>query len=121
MPADLPGVDGAQIAITAKVNQTVLIRIENAAYMRTRWRLNGLNAKVIAADGRSFGVPPHGKYNAAFTQKAGSFFELTTAQRWDLLVRTPALPGSYSATVEYRTYTNNRLLFTATIPITVTP
>jgi FtsP/CotA-like multicopper oxidase with cupredoxin domain len=119
VPADHPGVDGAQVAIRAGVNQNVLVRIENAAYGRTRWRLNGLDATVIAADGRSFGVPPHGKYNAAFTQPADIFFELSTAQRWDLLIRTPASPGTFSATVEFRHYADNQRLFTATIPITV--
>jgi hypothetical protein len=121
VPPNLPSVDGAQVAITAGVNKNVLIRVVNAAYLRTRWRLNGLDATVVSIDGRSLGVPPHGAYNSAFDLPANTFFELTTAQRWDLLVRTPAAPGAFSATVEYRHFTNNQLLFTATIPITVVP
>jgi hypothetical protein len=115
------GVDAnAQIAISAKINQTVLIRALDSAYVKVRYKLNGLSGTFIAADGRAYGVPPFAQYSFPFDLPAGIFSELTTARRRDLLIRTPSTPGNFSATVEWRHFKDDSLLFTGTIPITVT-
>jgi hypothetical protein len=105
----------AQIAISAKVNQTVLVRILDAAYTKVRYKLNGLKGTFIPADGRAYGVPPLAQYNFPFDLPAGTFSELTTGRRRDLLIRTPATPGNFSATVEWRHFKDDGLLFTGTI------
>lgn len=117
---DEVGIDaGVQIAINARANRNILVRVLDAAYCVARFTLNGIGAKVIAADGRAFGVPPYG-YNAAFDVPPGGSFVLTTAMRWDLLMRS-STPGNFSATVEYFNNQTGVLEFTATIPIVITP
>ena len=115
------GVDaGVQISVNANVGQNVLIRLLDAAYGRIRVTLNGFSAKCIAADGRSFGIPPYG-YNAPFDVVAGVPFELTTARRWDLIFNA-AVAGTFDATVEI--ISNQKVgekQFTITIPVVINP
>lgn len=76
---------------TARVGQTVLIRLLNASYGIQEYRL-GADALVIAEDGHPLGVPPYGAYSEPFVVPANTPFQLTTAMRYDILVR-PTAPG----------------------------
>jgi FtsP/CotA-like multicopper oxidase with cupredoxin domain len=83
----------------ARVGQTVLIRLLNSSYAIQEYRL-GADALVVAQDGRAFGVPPFGSYSQPFVVPAGTPFQLTSAQRHDILVR-PTRPGNISFQVDY--------------------
>jgi len=87
------------VAITARPNQTVLIRLLNAGYTIQEYTL-GIDAVVVAADGHPFGVPPFSAYSAPFAIRAGTPFRLTSARRLDLLVR-PTVPGVFPFQVAF--------------------
>lgn len=102
----------------AKVGQTVLIRLLNSSYAIQEYRL-GVDALVIAQDGRAFGVPPFGTYSEPFTVKAGTPFQLTTAMRYDILVK-PTSPGNIPFQVDYWDWLGGVLRGRATTQIVVT-
>ncbi|MBJ7450862.1 MAG: multicopper oxidase domain-containing protein [Blastococcus sp.] len=83
----------------ARVGQTVLIRLLNSSYAIQEYRL-GVDALVIAQDGRSFGTPPFGSYSEPFVVTAGTPFQLATAQRYDILVK-PTAPGNIPFQIDY--------------------
>lgn len=83
----------------ARVGQTVLVRLLNASYAIQEYRL-GCDALVIAEDGRSFGVPPFGSYSQPYTIPANTPFQLTSAMRYDLLLK-PTRPGNIPFQVDY--------------------
>ncbi len=86
-------------AVSARVGQTVLVRLLNASYAIAEYRL-GADVQVIAQDGHPFGVPPLHAYSAPYTIPANRPFRLTTAMRYDLLVR-PTSPGTIPFSVDY--------------------
>ncbi|MBI5056904.1 MAG: multicopper oxidase domain-containing protein [Nitrospirae bacterium] len=88
-----------RVAINAQVGETILLRVVNAGYTVQRFTL-GIDADVIAMDGRALGVPPSGKYSFPFSIPSGTPFSLTSARRWDLIIR-PAAAGVYPAQVEF--------------------
>jgi Multicopper oxidase len=83
------GVSGTQIAVNAKVGQTILVRCLDAAYNSARLTFP-VDVVINAFDGRSLGVPPFGKYNNAFLLPAGAPLLLCTARRFDALIRAAA-------------------------------
>lgn len=93
------GVAGTQIAINARVNQTILIRCLDAAYNNARITFP-VDVLIIAFDGRALGVPPFGNYNNAFLLPAGVPMLICTARRFDALVRS-ATPVNSFAIVEF--------------------
>jgi hypothetical protein len=100
IPAALnSGVSGSQIAVSAKVNQTILIRCKDAAYNNTRITFP-TDAVIIAFDGRALGVPSFGLYNNAFLLPAGTPFLLCTARRFDALINSP-VPVNAFVKVEF--------------------
>lgn len=116
------GVSGTQIAINAHVDQTILVRALDAAYNSLRITFP-LDVVIIAFDGRAMGVPPFGNYNSAFLLPAGTPIELSTARRFDALMRS-STPFSGFATVEFCDSQSGLnvpgpLLMTARIPITI--
>lgn len=117
-PGEIGDDANVQIAVRAQRNQTVLVRTLCAAYCWTRFTFNGIGCKVIAHDGRALGLPPYG-YNEAYDVPPGGSFELSTAERNDLLIRS-SVAGSFSATVEYFSPFTGVKEFTATIPIVIT-
>ena len=118
IPADLNcGVTGMQVSINAKVNQTILIRALCAAYVKIKITFP-VDVVIIAFDGRSLGVPPYGKYNHPYTLRAGTPMELSTARRFDVLMRTDRPVNSY-AHVEYRHHMSNSFLLNGRIPIVI--
>jgi FtsP/CotA-like multicopper oxidase with cupredoxin domain len=86
-------------AVSARVGQTVLVRLLNASYAVAEYRL-GADAQVIAQDGHPFGVPPLHAYSAPYTISANRPFRLTAAMRYDLLVR-PTSAGTIPFSVDY--------------------
>ena len=83
----------------ASVGDTVLVRLLNACYAVQEYRI-GADALVIAEDGRALGVPPFGQYSEPFSIPAGQPFQLTSAMRYDILVR-PTKPGPITFQVDY--------------------
>jgi len=85
-PALNSGITGTQISISAQTNQTILVRILDAAYNCLRVTFP-VNVVIIAWDGRALGVPPYG-FNEAFLVPAGTPIEMTVARRFDALIRS---------------------------------
>jgi len=118
-PADNAALTGPPvIAPTISVGETLLIRLICAGYNVHRFTL-GLDAQVIAMDGRPLGVPPWESYSSPFTIPAGRPFMLTSAMRWDLIVR-PSTPGPFEFKADYLHWITKRRLFTGKSIITVT-
>jgi hypothetical protein len=92
-----------RVAINAKVGQTILLRIGQAGYTVQRFTIKGLDAEVIEIDGRPLGQAPHSPYSRPFTIRAGASFELTSGQRWSLLIK-PQVAGSFPATIEFKNW-----------------
>ena len=90
-----------RVAINARVGQTILLRVVSAGYTVQRYTINGLDAEVIEIDGRPLGQSTHSPYSRPFIIRAGTPFELTSAQRWTMLIR-PNAAGSFPATVQYK-------------------
>jgi FtsP/CotA-like multicopper oxidase with cupredoxin domain len=118
VPRDLnSGVAGMQVSVNAQTDQTVLVRILNGAYTLINVTFP-VDVVIIAFDGRALGVPPFNRYNAPFVLKAGVPFELSTARRFDALIRS-ATPVDSFANIEYRHNFDGRFLFNGRIPIRI--
>jgi FtsP/CotA-like multicopper oxidase with cupredoxin domain len=94
------GVTGMQVPINALRNQTILIRILCAAYINITLTFP-TDVVIIAFDGRALGVPPFTQYNHAFLLPAGTPYKLSTARRFDVLMRSASTVNS-NATVEFK-------------------
>jgi FtsP/CotA-like multicopper oxidase with cupredoxin domain len=114
---DATPITDARVAVNAQAGQTILIRVLNAGYTVQQYTL-GLDATVIAMDGRALGVPPFSSFSFPFTVPAGTPFKLTSARRWDLLLK-PTSPGVYPAMVEFLDWVNGTKYATARTTITV--
>lgn len=102
----------------ATVGETVLVRVLNATYAVQEYRI-GADVLVIAQDGRAFGVPPFGSYSEPFVIPAGQPFKLTSAMRYELLIR-PTGPGTIPMQVDYRDWVTKAVLGRARTSIVVT-
>ncbi len=108
LPTDLthPGV-----AVTVNTGQTLLVRLLCAGYCVHRYTIEGLDAEVIAMDGRPMGQLPYTKYCQSFIINAGQSFELTAARRYDLIIKpTGSDVGSHKVTVEFFDLNNGSFL-----------
>jgi FtsP/CotA-like multicopper oxidase with cupredoxin domain len=108
---------GPVVAPTVGVGQTLLIRVVNADYIIHQITL-GIDVEVIAMDGRALGATPETQYSRPFRIPAGTPFRLTSAMRWDLIVR-PTTVGPVLATVEFLNQITGTRLYTAQTTITV--
>jgi len=128
IPANLnSGVTGMRVDINAGLNQTILVRCLCAAYNTIQVTFP-VDAVIIAWDGRALGVPPFGRYNRAFLLPRNTPIRLSTARRFDALLRS-STPVDDVATVEFfETRGENvplvpenrrRPLVTAQIPIVI--
>jgi len=79
------GVFGSQVSINALTGQTILVRCLNAAYNSIEVTFP-VDVVIIAWDGRALGVAPFG-YNHAYLQPANTPIKMTTARRFDALIR----------------------------------
>ncbi len=117
------GVTGMQVAVEAQVNQTVLVRCLNAAYNSIEVTFP-VDVVIIAFDGRALGVPPFARYNHAFELKKNTTIRLSTARRFDALIRS-SNPFSGFAEVKFfntrglNVLETDPLLVTARIPIDI--
>jgi hypothetical protein len=117
-PALNSGVTGMQIAVNAAVNQTILVRLLDAAYCPVRVTFP-VDVVIIAFDGRALGVPPWNQYTHPFLLKANTPYELSTARRFDALIRS-AVAVDGVATIEFRNHLNEaQTVFTGRIPIVI--
>jgi hypothetical protein len=113
-PANTP----ALVAPTVTVGQTLLIRTLNASYTTARFTFDH-EVEVIAMDGFALGLPPFQQYSRPFIIPAGTSFRLTTARRWDLLLR-PIVANDIQATIEFIQSVKGDLLYSANVTIAVT-
>jgi FtsP/CotA-like multicopper oxidase with cupredoxin domain len=118
VPRDLnSGVAGMQVSVNAQRGQTVLVRVLNGAYSVIKVTFP-VDVVIIAFDGRALGVPPFNRYSAPFVLKAGTPYELSTARRFDALIRSDTPVDSF-ANIEYRHNFDDRFLLNGRIPITI--
>jgi FtsP/CotA-like multicopper oxidase with cupredoxin domain len=110
---------GPLVAPTVRVGQTLLARTLNADYIIQQFTL-GIDAEVIAMDGRALGVPPFQQYSHPFRLPAGTPYRLTSAMRWDLIVK-PTVAGTFPVRIEFFNQVTGQLLYTARTTINVTP
>jgi hypothetical protein len=95
-PALNSGISGTQVSINAQTNQTILVRILDAAYNYLRVTFP-VNVVIIAWDGRALGVAPFG-HNEPYLVPAGTPIELSVARRFDALIRsTTPITGTIKA------------------------
>ena len=119
IPAALnSGVTGMQVSVNAPVNKTIFIRCLCAAYGIVKVTFP-LDVVIIEYDGRAMGVPPLAQYNHAYTVKAGTPIELSTARRFGCLMRS-ATPVNAVATAQFIHQRSNQPVFTGQIPIQIT-
>lgn len=106
------------VAVSAQVGQTVLLRVLCAGYTVQKFTIEGLDAEVIGIDGRTLGEASHSPYSRPFAIPAGTPFDLLSAQRWDLIMR-PTAAGSFPAKVEFKHWITGEVLGTAETLINV--
>ena len=111
------GQAGSQVAINARVGQTILVRCLDAAYAYAEVTFP-VDVVITAWDGRALGVPPFAKYNAAFKVPKGTPIRLSTARRFDAWIR-PAAPITSSVKVDYFETRGGGREITANIPFTI--
>ncbi|MBI5056518.1 MAG: multicopper oxidase domain-containing protein [Nitrospirae bacterium] len=111
------GVTGMQVSVNAKVNQTILIRALCAAYVGIKITFP-IDVVIIAFDGRALGVPPLNQYTKPFLLPANTPYELSTARRFDVLMRS-ATPFSSFANVEFIHNRTGASLLNGRIPIVI--
>jgi hypothetical protein len=100
VPAALnSGVTGMQVAINAKVGDTILVRCLDAAYNCAEITFP-VDVIIIAWDGRALGVPPFGRYNHAYVVPAGTPIHISTARRFDALIKATSTFSGF-ATVKF--------------------
>lgn len=87
-----------RVVVRAQRGQRILVRLLNASYSTLRTRL-GVDALVVGVDGRGLGRPGS-PWSRPFTIPANQPFELTSAQRYDLII-TPPAAGTYNARFEF--------------------
>ena len=88
-----------RVAVRARAGQSVLVRLINASYSVLRVTL-GVPVRVVTADGHPLGTPDR-PWSQPFTIPAGQPFEMTSAQRYDLMIDAVA-PGRFAARLEFR-------------------
>lgn len=113
------GERGTQVAVNARVGETVLIRCLDAAYNKTRVTFP-VDVVIIAWDGRALGVPPFGNYNQAFVLPKNTPYTISTARRFDALVNSAVPVPNSSVKVEFLETRGNEVTATALIPFSIT-
>lgn len=85
-----------ETVVSARVGDSILIRLLNASYSVLRVTL-GIDAVVHAVDCQTLGDDP---WSRPFAVAANQPFELTSAQRWGLIIK-PTQTGEFSARMEF--------------------
>lgn len=95
------------IVRTVRAGQTLLIRLLNASYSILRTRI-GIDVEVFGVDGCELGSPSE-PGSRPFVIKAGEPFELSSAQRYGMIVR-PQTPGvTIPVEMEFLDWSRRRL------------
>ena len=113
----MSGKENVQIAVNAQVGQTILIRALDAAYNSTRITFP-VDVVIIAWDGRGLGVPPFGVYSQATVVRAGTPILISTARRFDAIVRA-TVPIQSNVRVEFLNTQGGQLQAVAHIPFRI--
>ena len=90
--------DDPAVMVRAQRGERVLIRLLNASYGMLRTTL-GLDALVVGVDGRALGRPGS-PWSRPITIPANTPFELSTAQRYDMIVSS-ANAGTFPVKFEF--------------------
>lgn len=109
VPFEGKPIDHPQVAVRAKVGQTVLVRLLNAGYTVQEYVFPELDAEVVDVDGRPLGHRPEGTFSRPFMLPAGKPFTLSTARRYTMLIR-PRRPGRFPFMVRFRHWITGRVL-----------
>ena len=114
------GVTGTQVPINAQTGQTVLLRCLDAAYNSCEVTFP-INVVIIAWDGRALGVAPYG-HNEAYLVEAGTPIVMSTARRFDCLIRSATPVDDFAVVKMINTRgqvpgENEEVLVTIEIPI----
>jgi hypothetical protein len=88
-PQLMSGVSGVQVSVNAKVGDTILFRVLDAAYHCIEVTFP-VDVVIIEWDGRALGVPPFTKYSHAYTVPAGTPIHQSVARRFNALMRVDA-------------------------------
>lgn len=115
-------ITNALVSPTLTRGQTLLIRCLNASYTVLTVKFpSQIDPEVIAKDGRTLGRAPFMSYSAPYRLSTQNReVTLGTANRWDMLVDTSAVPsGTHYIEAEYRHWRTNELLRRVAVKITV--
>ena len=122
-PALISGT-ATQVSIEAQVNQTILVRVLDAAYNNITVTFP-VDITIIAWDGRALGVAPFNEYTHSYLVPANTPIHTSVARRFDALIRVNS-PISDFATVQFTdtrcgtaTGFERPVLCTAKIPINI--
>lgn len=121
-PATQNRITNPAVAPVLTRGQTLLIRALNASYTVVTLKFPAtIDPEVIAMDGRTFGRAPFMSYSSPFRLSTQNRqFTFSTANRWDLLIDTSAVPaGTHLVDAEFRHWRTNDLLRTVTMQIVV--
>ena len=83
--------------LAGKAGDTLLIRMGNLGYWNKRVSLGGLKFDVVSTDGK----PIRDVNGALNPKKDQTSIEAGAGERYDLMVKLPSTPGTYTATIEY--------------------
>jgi FtsP/CotA-like multicopper oxidase with cupredoxin domain len=106
------------VAVTCRVGEVVLLRLLNAAYGPVVVDLP-FDAECINVDGHTLGGPKDHRYSRPYTIPAHRLVELSTAQRYDLLVR-PDRTGVFTVPFHFQHWVRGTSYGLTETTITVT-
>jgi hypothetical protein len=105
---------GTAITPVVRRGERLLVRTLNASYAQTRWEFPAnVPGQVVAADGRTFGREPFGRYSSPFSLASiGHEFRLSVARRWNVLLDIPSnVPlGSYEVKCTFHHWVSDQPL-----------
>lgn len=89
-----------RVMVRARPGQKVLIRLINGSYSVLRASF-GVDATIVGVDGRGLGRAGS-PWSRPIPLPRGTSFDLSSAQRLDILIEAPAAAGTYGARLEFR-------------------
>jgi plastocyanin len=108
----------ANVAVNCRVGERVLVRLLNAAYGPVDVSLP-FDAECVNIDGHALGGPHDHRYSYPYVVPANSQIELSTAQRYDLLI-TPDRAGVFNVPFVFKEWVRGATAGFAETTITVT-
>lgn len=92
------------VAVTAKRSDQVLIRMINAAYSVMRIQFD-IDVEVVSVDGHALNKP----WAKPYTIPRGTWLEMATAARYDLIIKPPGATGTAKARFEFTDWVTKRV------------